>query len=46
MDMPEMGALAYPEFVHHEQLAAVPVARRSRRRRHPSALRLVDDTIT
>ena len=24
MDMPEMGALAYPEFVHHEQLGTGP----------------------
>jgi hypothetical protein len=24
MDMPEMGALAYPEFVHHEQLGSGP----------------------
>jgi Amt family ammonium transporter len=24
LDMPEMGALAYPEFVHHEQLASGP----------------------
>ena len=24
MDLPEMGALAYPEFVHHEQLGTGP----------------------
>ena len=24
MDLPEMGALAYPEFVHHEQLGSGP----------------------
>src|SRR4029079_17255320 len=24
LDMAEMGALAYPEFVHHEQLASAP----------------------
>jgi hypothetical protein len=24
LDMPEMGALAYPEFVHHEQLQRGP----------------------